>query len=117
MPAVPGPVFRRIAPEETASMTEVRPRRSEARWWLGLMWGEWFTHARLLLFFLVAWLAAFWLILRGYRVLGFLATAPLAIPGIVLGVGLFLAYTRPPLARSPHQKRSRRPRSRCVRSR
>jgi iron(III) transport system permease protein len=34
---------------------------------------------------------------RGWRVLGFLATAPLAIPGIVLGVGLFLAYTRPPL--------------------
>ncbi len=34
--------------------------------------------------------------ITGYRVLGFLATAPLAIPGIVLGVGLFLAYTRPP---------------------
>jgi iron(III) transport system permease protein len=33
----------------------------------------------------------------GHRVLGFLATAPIAIPGIVLGVGLFLAYTRPPL--------------------
>ncbi len=33
---------------------------------------------------------------RGHRVLGFLATAPVAIPGIVLGVGLFLAYTRPP---------------------
>jgi iron(III) transport system permease protein len=32
----------------------------------------------------------------GHRVLGFLATAPVAIPGIVLGVGLFLAYTRPP---------------------
>ncbi len=32
----------------------------------------------------------------GYRVLGFLATAPVAIPGIVLGVGLFLSYTRPP---------------------
>ncbi len=32
----------------------------------------------------------------GYRVLGFLATAPIAIPGIVLGVGLFLTYTRPP---------------------
>ena len=31
---------------------------------------------------------------RGHRVLGFLATAPIAIPGIVLGVGLFLAYTR-----------------------
>lgn len=35
-------------------------------------------------------------IIAGYRVLGFLATAPIAIPGIVLGVGLFLAYTRPP---------------------
>jgi iron(III) transport system permease protein len=33
----------------------------------------------------------------GARLLGFLATAPAAIPGIVLGVGLFLAYTRPPL--------------------
>jgi iron(III) transport system permease protein len=34
--------------------------------------------------------------IRGYRTLGFLATAPVAIPGIVLGVGLFLSYTRPP---------------------
>ena len=33
----------------------------------------------------------------GHRVLGFLATAPIAIPGIVLGVGLFLAYTRGPI--------------------
>jgi iron(III) transport system permease protein len=32
----------------------------------------------------------------GYRVLAFLATAPIAIPGIVLGVGLFFSYTRPP---------------------
>jgi iron(III) transport system permease protein len=32
----------------------------------------------------------------GHRVLAFLATAPVAIPGIVLGVGLFLTYTRPP---------------------
>ncbi len=32
----------------------------------------------------------------GYRVLAFLATAPVAIPGIVLGVGLFFSYTRPP---------------------
>ena len=30
----------------------------------------------------------------GHRILGFLATAPIAIPGIVLGVGLFLSYTR-----------------------
>jgi iron(III) transport system permease protein len=36
-------------------------------------------------------------VVTGHRVLGFLATAPVAIPGIVLGVGLFLAYTRPPI--------------------
>ena len=35
--------------------------------------------------------------IAGSRVLGFLATAPVAVPGIVLGVGLFLSYTRPPL--------------------
>ena len=35
--------------------------------------------------------------ITGHRALGFLATAPVAIPGIVLGVGLFLSYTRPPL--------------------
>jgi iron(III) transport system permease protein len=35
--------------------------------------------------------------ITGWRALGFLATAPVAIPGIVLGVGLFLSYTRPPL--------------------
>jgi iron(III) transport system permease protein len=35
-------------------------------------------------------------VITGHRVLGFLATAPVAVPGIVLGVGLFLSYTRPP---------------------
>src|SRR3989449_2163704 len=35
-------------------------------------------------------------VVTGSRVLGFLATAPVAVPGIVLGVGLFLSYTRPP---------------------
>ncbi len=35
-------------------------------------------------------------VVMGHRFLGFLATAPIAIPGIVLGVGLFLSYTRPP---------------------
>src|SRR5471032_2778251 len=34
--------------------------------------------------------------IAGSRALGFLATAPVAVPGIVLGVGLFLSYTRPP---------------------
>ena len=33
----------------------------------------------------------------GFRVLEFLATAPIAIPGVVLGVGLYLTYTQPPL--------------------
>src|SRR6266403_763651 len=35
-------------------------------------------------------------LVTGHRILGFLATAPVAVPGIVLGVGLFLSYTRPP---------------------
>jgi iron(III) transport system permease protein len=34
----------------------------------------------------------------GARFLGALANAPLAIPSIVLGVGIFLAYTKPPFA-------------------
>jgi iron(III) transport system permease protein len=34
--------------------------------------------------------------IAGHRALAFLATAPVAVPGIVLGVGLFLSYTRPP---------------------
>jgi iron(III) transport system permease protein len=35
--------------------------------------------------------------IRLASLLAFVATAPLAVPGIVLAVGLFLAYTRPPL--------------------
>jgi iron(III) transport system permease protein len=35
-------------------------------------------------------------LLRGARALAFLAMAPLAIPGIVLSIGLFKAYSRPP---------------------
>ena len=34
---------------------------------------------------------------HGARALAFLAMAPLAIPGIVLSIGLFKAYSRPPL--------------------
>jgi iron(III) transport system permease protein len=36
-------------------------------------------------------------LLRGARFLTFFALAPLVIPGIVLAVGLFIAYTKPPL--------------------
>ena len=34
---------------------------------------------------------------RGARYLSFFALAPLVIPGVVLAVGLFIVYTRPPL--------------------
>jgi iron(III) transport system permease protein len=33
----------------------------------------------------------------GHQVVGFLALAPVVIPGVVLAVALFIAYTRPPL--------------------
>jgi iron(III) transport system permease protein len=36
-------------------------------------------------------------VIAWHKALGFLATAPVAVPGIVLGVGLFLTYTHPPL--------------------
>jgi iron(III) transport system permease protein len=35
-------------------------------------------------------------IIAGHQFLGFLALAPVVIPGVVLAVGLFIAYTRPP---------------------
>lgn len=35
-------------------------------------------------------------LVRGHQILGFLALAPVVIPGVVLAVGLFIAYTRPP---------------------
>jgi len=34
---------------------------------------------------------------RGARYLSFFALAPLVVPGVVLAVGLFIAYTRPPI--------------------
>ena len=40
--------------------------------------------------------------ITGYRVLGFLATAPVAIPGIVLGVALFLTLYAPALRALRH---------------
>ena len=36
-------------------------------------------------------------LVMGHQFLGFLALAPVVIPGVVLAVGLFIAYTRPPL--------------------
>lgn len=37
-------------------------------------------------------------LVRGHQVLSFLATLPFVVPGIVLAVGIFAAYTRPPFA-------------------
>ncbi|HXJ77649.1 MAG TPA: iron ABC transporter permease [Candidatus Methylomirabilis sp.] len=36
-------------------------------------------------------------LVAGHQVLGFLALAPIVIPGVVLAVALFITYTRPPL--------------------
>lgn len=36
-------------------------------------------------------------IILGHQVLGFLVLAPIVIPGVVLAVGLFVTYTRPPI--------------------
>jgi iron(III) transport system permease protein len=36
-------------------------------------------------------------LIKGWRILGFLPMIPLAIPGIVIAVGIFAAYSRPPI--------------------
>ncbi len=36
-------------------------------------------------------------LIRGSRFLGFLVMTPLVIPGIVIAIGIFIAYSRPPL--------------------
>src|SRR5262247_2291985 len=36
-------------------------------------------------------------LVAGHQIVAFLALAPVVIPGVVLAVGLFIAYTRPPL--------------------
>jgi len=59
---------------------------------LGLMAATSGTALALVIAYLTARAA-----ITGHRLLAFLATAPIAIPGIVLGVGLFLAYTRGPI--------------------
>ncbi|HEY1361765.1 MAG TPA: iron ABC transporter permease [Xanthobacteraceae bacterium] len=58
--------------------------------------GFWSASAGTLLALVIAYLTTRRAV-AGHRTLAFLATAPVAIPGIVLGVGLFLSYARPPL--------------------
>jgi iron(III) transport system permease protein len=59
---------------------------------LGVMTATLGTALALVVAYLTARRAVF-----GHRALDFLATAPIAIPAVVLGVGLFLAYTRGPI--------------------
>lgn len=59
---LPGPSLKVVAPEPATASTEAFPVWPAWRVWGGLIWGEWFAHARLLLFFLSAWLAAVWLL-------------------------------------------------------
>ncbi|GGH09681.1 ABC transporter substrate-binding protein [Alsobacter metallidurans] len=58
---------------------------------LGVMTATAGTAIALLVSYLVARRSV-----AGASLLGYLATAPVAIPGIVLGVGLFLSYSSPP---------------------
>ncbi|HAB15712.1 MAG TPA: hypothetical protein PLX89_01755 [Verrucomicrobiota bacterium] len=51
----------RLVEEPEKSTPPSRPSRRR-RLWVGLIWGEWFAHSRLLLAFLVLWLAAVWLL-------------------------------------------------------
>lgn len=64
--------------------------------WNSFVLGATAATAGTVLVTVVAYLSARRLVF-GHRALAFLATAPVAIPGVVLGVGLFLAYTKPPL--------------------
>ena len=60
MPISPYPPLKLVVPEPAGGLAG----RGWTRWqsWRHLLWSEWFAHARLLLFFLVAWIAAVWLL-------------------------------------------------------
>lgn len=66
----------RVVGEEPEELARVVSRWA---WWRALIWGEWFAHSRMLLGFLVGWLAMVWLL-------------PLvAHPLWILGYGLLVA--------------------------
>lgn len=53
------PTFQLVP--EASDVTQM-PVESNARYWLGLLWSEWFIHSRLLLVFIWGWLAAVWIV-------------------------------------------------------
>ena len=74
------PVLRVVEDDAPAAEEGLRP----VAWWRALIWGEWFAHSRLLLGFLVGWLAMVWLL-------------PLvAHPLWILGYGLLVAVIAGP---------------------
>ena len=62
MSVPPEPSLKLLAFDPDAAAAA--PTRKWSAWdtWRGLLWSEWFAHARLLLGFLLAWLAAVWLL-------------------------------------------------------
>lgn len=58
----PGPALKLVTPEPATTGASSSSGWPAWRVWRGLIWGEWFAHARLLLFFQLAWLAAVWLL-------------------------------------------------------
>ncbi len=59
MPATSQPVLQ-LVPEEAREPVTDGP--SAVRLWRALFWSEWFMHSRLLLCFLIGWLAVVWLL-------------------------------------------------------
>jgi len=64
--------------------------------WNTLLLGAMAATAGTLLAGLIAYISQRRLV-RGHQFMAFLATVPIAIPGIVLAIGLFAAYTREPV--------------------
>ena len=71
----PEPTLKLIA---TGPETVVAPAPGWSAWraWRGLLWSEWFAHARLLLGFMAAWLAAVWVLPRIVHPLWILMLGP-----------------------------------------
>lgn len=63
MPVTSKPDLHVLAGDDVALTLPAAPAKASAwRLWRALMWSEWFTHSRLLLFFLLGWLAVVWLL-------------------------------------------------------
>lgn len=55
------PPLRLVDPADSEDSHVERPGQ-RWRFWVGLIWGEWFAHSRLILGFLLLWLMAMWLL-------------------------------------------------------